>query len=95
VDILDLMMVSTLIIGGSFVISHCDISHSILRDDHAPNSQRKRIIGTNSTNREGERYIGHLHRTLLKQNIFQEVEQLKENINIVSEEDKKAVMFFN
>jgi hypothetical protein len=71
----------------------CDISHSILRDYHAPNSQRKRIIGTNSTNREGERYIRHLYRTLLKQNIFQEVEQLKDNINIVTDEDKQAVMF--
>jgi hypothetical protein len=71
----------------------CDISHNILRDDHVPNSQRKRIIGTNSTNREGERYIKHLHRTLSKQNIFQEVKQLKDNINIIKEEDKEAVMF--
>jgi hypothetical protein len=71
----------------------CDVSHEILGDNRIPNSQRKKIIGTNSTNREGERYIKHLYRNLSKQNIFDEVEQLKINSDYIKEDDKDAIMY--
>jgi hypothetical protein len=71
----------------------CDISHEILGDNRIPNSQRKRIIGTNSTNREGKRYNKHLYRNLSKQNIFEEVEQLKINSDYIKEDDKDAIIY--
>jgi hypothetical protein len=70
----------------------CDISHNILHNDHSPNSQRRRIIGSNSTNREGERYIKHLYRNLRRHNIFDEAEKIEAAINTSNdEEDKQAI----
>jgi hypothetical protein len=40
----------------------CDISHEIITDTTMLRDKRKRIIGSNSTNKEGERYIRHLYR---------------------------------
>jgi hypothetical protein len=42
----------------------CDISHNIITDTTMIRKKQKRIIGSNSTNKEGEGYIRHLYRTL-------------------------------
>jgi hypothetical protein len=54
----------------------CDISQEILTDSTTLNEKRKRIIGSNSTNKEGERYIRYLYRMLNKKDIFQSVESI-------------------
>jgi hypothetical protein len=54
----------------------CDISHEILTDTTMLRKKRKRIIGANSTNKEGERYIRYLYRMLNKKDIFQSVESI-------------------
>jgi hypothetical protein len=74
----------------------CDISHTILHNDHIPNSQRRRIIGSNSTNREGERYIKHLYRNLQRHNIFEEVQRIENSIKTQNtEEDKEAIQYLS
>jgi hypothetical protein len=70
----------------------CDISHNILSDNFTPNSSRKRIIGSNSTNREGHRYIKHLHRNLVKNQIFEEVLKLEAAAaSITNDTDKETL----
>jgi hypothetical protein len=58
----------------------CDISHEIMTDITELRDKRKRIIGSNSTNKEGERYIRHLYRNLFNNGVFQKVEQILQDI---------------
>jgi hypothetical protein len=58
----------------------CDISHEILTDTTMLREKRKRIIGSNSTNKEGERYIRCLYRMLNKKDIFQSVESILQKL---------------
>jgi hypothetical protein len=59
----------------------CDISHEIITDTTMVRDKRKRIIGSNSTNKEGERFIRHLYRTLTKHDIFTSVDSIQQQIN--------------
>jgi hypothetical protein len=53
-----------------------DISHSILEDPMNTANKRIRLVGTNSTNEEGERYMCHLYKYLVSEDIFNKVETL-------------------
>jgi hypothetical protein len=53
-----------------------DISNTILEDPINNDTKRIRLVGSNCTNEEGERYIRHLYRFLLKKNIFNKVADL-------------------
>jgi hypothetical protein len=56
-----------------------DISNSILEDPINKQQPRIRLVGTNSTNVEGERYIRHLHNYLNKYDMFNKVARLEQH----------------
>jgi hypothetical protein len=53
-----------------------DVSNTILEDTIKSENKRVRLVGTNSTNEEGERYVWHLHTYLTKIDIFNKVSNL-------------------
>jgi hypothetical protein len=53
-----------------------DISNTILEDPIKPDTKRIRLVGSNSTNEESERYIRHLYNFLQKKDIFNRVADL-------------------
>jgi hypothetical protein len=54
----------------------CDISEDILINTPEPTIERVRMIGTNSTNEEGENYIRHLYNKIDEHKIFEKAELL-------------------
>jgi hypothetical protein len=66
----------------------CDIDDSILDNKVEINLQRTRLIGTNSTNEEGERYIRYLYKLLNNHNVFKRAQQiLEQSITCTSENE--------
>jgi hypothetical protein len=55
---------------------YCDLSKEILRIPEIEIQEKVRLVGTNSTNKEGARYIRKLYRHLLENNVFYKVEKL-------------------
>jgi hypothetical protein len=58
---------------------YCDLSSKLFQKTPPPSVKRERIVGSNSTNAEGGRYIKHLHAHLLSNNIFIKSKQLLDN----------------
>jgi hypothetical protein len=52
----------------------CDLSKDIINNIQV--TKKIRLIGTNSTNEEGKRYIKHLYQHLLNNNLFNKSEEL-------------------
>jgi hypothetical protein len=70
-----------------------DLSETILENNCVAQPKKLRLVGTNSTNMEGERYIRHLHKTLTCHNIFKRLEDIATvDISQLNEEDKDALM---
>jgi hypothetical protein len=65
----------------------CDISEAIFDDEITEIATRHRRVGTNSTNKEGTKYVRYLTKKLKENNVFEEVNNLlqqcdsKEGIN--------------
>jgi hypothetical protein len=59
---------------------YCDLSKTILQQQNKNEPQRQRLVGTNSTNYEGELYARHLHQHSHNNNIFNKSHQLLEDI---------------
>jgi hypothetical protein len=55
-----------------------DISHTIMENPIPIIEKRIRLVGTNSTNKEGDRYVRHLYKSLLKDKVFERVRILFE-----------------
>jgi Reverse transcriptase (RNA-dependent DNA polymerase) len=70
-----------------------DLSETILENNCIAQTKKLRLVGTNSTNMEGERYIRHLHKTLICHNIFQRLQTIADtDISKLTEEDKDELM---
>jgi hypothetical protein len=71
----------------------CDISDTIMNEETAKeNDQRIRMVGTNSTNREGSKYITGIYSHLKNNNIFGRVELLMQQVkqSAITEETATA-----
>jgi hypothetical protein len=55
---------------------YCDISETLFKNNKKPQQARERLIGTNSTNGEGEKYIRHLDMLFKMHRIYDKVETL-------------------
>jgi hypothetical protein len=66
-----------------------DISQTILEDPSKIPEPKIRLVGSNSTNKESERYIRHLYNKLLKLNVFQQAEELYQLSQSEVEEDQQ------
>jgi glycosylphosphatidylinositol transamidase (GPIT) subunit GPI8 len=58
----------------------CDISSEILSPNLEPEIGRARIIGTNSTNLEGEKYIRELDKKFREHNIYEKTNNIYNEI---------------
>jgi hypothetical protein len=61
---------------------YCDLSQKLFQKQIPPSVIRTRVVGSNSTNAEGERYIRQLHNHLQSNNIFQKSESLLEQSRV-------------
>jgi hypothetical protein len=68
-----------------------DVSNTILEDTIKSENKQVRLVGTNSTNEEGERYVRHLHKYLTKIDIFNKVSTLYQS-SIDNSSTKEEIM---
>jgi hypothetical protein len=76
----------------------CDISERILETNHNIETKKVRMVGTNSTNEEGENYIRNLHHTIQCHNIFNQVNNMYESIknkDLTTEEIQEIIHKLN
>jgi hypothetical protein len=73
----------------------CDLNNTILDDDFDKNSQLEkyeRLIGTNSTNNEGEKYIRYLNEYCEYHNIYSKIQSLYDLAHNTTTYDKENTL---
>jgi hypothetical protein len=55
---------------------YCDISAELFKNNNTINLRKERLIGTNSTNAEGEKYVKHLDYLFKMHRIYDKINQL-------------------
>jgi hypothetical protein len=75
---------------------YCDLSDKILHEENfIENDPRIRMVGTNSTNREGIKYITSIYEHLISNNIVRKVENLLQKVQQKTITDDTATIALN
>jgi hypothetical protein len=60
---------------------YCDISNSLLGPSRTVQSPLRRIVGTSSTNAEGEQYIRHINTNFQRHNIYNKLDHIQQSLD--------------
>lgn len=76
----------------------CDLSNDICNQSNSTRndtSNKIRLVGSNTSNKEGEAYIRYVYKYLLYHNIFQKTEVLKESVKYKTESSDSLIKKIN
>jgi hypothetical protein len=73
----------------------CDISKNIMNISDKIHCDKFRLVGTNSTNAEGETYIRYLYKHLKNNNIFGKIQNLYDNIDTSQDHAEDIMLQIN